>query len=94
VFSAIDAAVYSCGIDHAKPHPEAFRSVMAALGMSDPGLRTSATAYEDVQGAVVGMRAVLVPHSDIPPDQQVLSTYLRTASYQLSGVMAWSIPGT
>jgi putative hydrolase of the HAD superfamily len=70
----IDAAVYSCEIEHVKPHPEAFLAAIRALGLSDPTrcVYVGDRAFEDIHGAQqVGMRAVLVPHSDIPADQQV-----------------------
>ena len=74
VLDLIDGAVYTSEISHAKPHREAFAAALAAVGVDDP---TSAVyvgdrPYEDVHGAQqAGLRAVLVPHSDIPPDQQV-----------------------
>jgi putative hydrolase of the HAD superfamily len=74
VLELIDAAVYSSEIPHVKPHPEAFRQAMAAVGVGDPAacVYVGDRPYEDVHGAQrVGMRAVLVPHSDIPPSQQV-----------------------
>ncbi len=73
----IDGAVYTSEIAHAKPHPEAFAAAVTAVGL-DPDVDTPSCVYvgdrpyEDVHGAQrVGMRAVLVPHSDIPADQQV-----------------------
>jgi putative hydrolase of the HAD superfamily len=74
VLHLLDGAVYSSEIEHAKPHPEAFLAAMAAIGLHDPAVcvYVGDRAYEDVHGAQrVGMRAVLVPHSDIPADQQV-----------------------
>jgi putative hydrolase of the HAD superfamily len=74
VLNLIDAAIYSSEIDHAKPHPEAFHRAMAAVGVDDPAtcVYVGDRPYEDVHGAQrVGMRAVLVPNSDIPPAQQV-----------------------
>ncbi len=74
VLDLIDAAVYTSEIPHAKPHPEAFRAAMAAVGVQDPAacVYVGDRPYEDVHGAQrVGMRAVLVPHSDIPAAQQV-----------------------
>jgi putative hydrolase of the HAD superfamily len=74
VLDLLDGAVYSSEIDHAKPHPEAFRAAMRAVGAEDPAgcVYVGDRAYEDVHGAQrVGMRAVLVPHSDIPAAQQV-----------------------
>jgi putative hydrolase of the HAD superfamily len=74
VLDLIDGAVYTSEIDHAKPHRAAFRSAMAVVGVCDPAgcVYVGDRAYEDVHGAQrVGMRAVLVPHSDIPAAQQV-----------------------
>jgi len=74
VLHLLDGAVYTSEIAHAKPHREAFRAAMLAVGVSDPAacVYVGDRAYEDVHGAQrAGMRAVLVPHSDIPPDQQV-----------------------
>ena len=74
VLDLIDGAVYSSEIEHAKPHREAFRAALAAVGATDPArcVYVGDRAYEDVHGAQrAGMRAVLVPHSDIPADQQV-----------------------
>jgi putative hydrolase of the HAD superfamily len=65
----IDGAVYSSEIDWAKPHPEAFRAAMAAVGASDPAacVFVGDRPYDDVHGAKgAGMRAVLIPHSDVP----------------------------
>jgi putative hydrolase of the HAD superfamily len=69
VLDLIDGAVYSSEIDWTKPHPEAFRAAMAAVGVSDPGacVFVGDRPYDDVHGAhSLGMRAVLVPNSDVP----------------------------
>ena len=74
VLELIDGAVYSSEIEHAKPHPEAFRAAVAAVGVSDPArcVYVGDRAFEDIHGAQrAGLRAVLVPHSDIPAEQQV-----------------------
>jgi putative hydrolase of the HAD superfamily len=74
VLELIDGAVYSSEIDHAKPHPEAFRAALRAVGADDPArcVYVGDRPYEDVHGAQrAGLRAVLVPHSDIPPAQRV-----------------------
>jgi putative hydrolase of the HAD superfamily len=66
----IDGAVYSSEIPWAKPHPEAFRAAMAAVGVAEPGacVFVGDRPYDDVHGAKgAGMRAVLIPHSDVPP---------------------------
>ena len=74
VLDLLDGAVYTSDIDHAKPHREAFRAALAAVGVDDPAtaVYVGDRPYEDVHGAQrAGLRAVLVPHSDIPLDQQV-----------------------
>jgi len=69
VFELIDGAVYTSEIPWVKPHPEAFRSAMAAIGVRDPAacVFVGDRPYDDVYGAKgVGMRAVLIPNSDVP----------------------------
>jgi len=70
VLSLIDGAIYSSEIPWVKPQAQAFRAAMAAVGMTDPGecVYVGDRPYDDVHGAKsMGMRAVLVPHSDVPP---------------------------
>ena len=70
VLSLIDGAVYSSEIPWVKPQAQAFRAAMAAVGMTDPGecVYVGDRPYDDVHGAKsMGMRAVLLPHSDVPP---------------------------
>ena len=69
VLDLIDGAVYSSEIDWTKPHPEAFRAAMNAVGVSDPErcVFVGDRPYDDVHGAQgAGMRAVLIPNSDVP----------------------------
>jgi putative hydrolase of the HAD superfamily len=70
--SLIDGAVYTCEIPWTKPHPEAFRAALDAAGVDDPGHAAFVgdRLFDDIHGASsVGMRTILVPHSNIPPDQ-------------------------
>lgn len=74
VLDLFDACVWSSDLAWTKPHPEAFRAALDAVGVADPArcVYVGDRPYDDVSGArAVGMRAVLVPHSDIPPHQQV-----------------------
>ena len=74
VLELLDGAVYTSEISHAKPHPVSFREALSAVGVSDPAsaVYVGDRPYEDVHGAQrAGLRAVLIPHSDIPADQQV-----------------------
>jgi putative hydrolase of the HAD superfamily len=69
VLDLIDGAVYSSEIDWTKPHPGAFRAAMAAVGVGDPAacVFVGDRPYDDVYGAKqAGMRAVLIPNSDVP----------------------------
>ena len=69
VIDLIDGAVYSSEIPWVKPHPEAFRAAMAAVGEDDPAscVFVGDRPYDDVHGAKgVGMRAVLIRNSDVP----------------------------
>jgi putative hydrolase of the HAD superfamily len=69
VLDLIDGAVYSSEISWTKPHPEAFRAAMAAVGEDDPAscVFVGDRPYDDVHGAKgVGMRAVLIQGSDVP----------------------------
>jgi putative hydrolase of the HAD superfamily len=66
----IDGSVYSSEIPWVKPHPEAFRAAMNAIGVTDPAacVFVGDRPYDDIYGAKsVGMRAVLVPNSGVPP---------------------------
>lgn len=73
VLDLIDGDVYSSEIPWAKPHPAAFRAAAAAVGV-DPVecVYVGDRRFEDIHGSQrVGMRAILVPHSDVPAAQQV-----------------------
>jgi putative hydrolase of the HAD superfamily len=69
VFDLIDGAVYTSEIPWVKPHPDAFRAAMAAVGVADPAtcVFVGDRPYDDIHGAkTAGMRAVLVPNSAVP----------------------------
>jgi putative hydrolase of the HAD superfamily len=73
VLDLIDGAVYSSEIPWTKPHPEAFRAAMDAVGVDDPSraVFVGDRPFDDIHGAKeAGMRAVLVPHSAIPDAQK------------------------
>ena len=69
VLELIDGAVYSSEIPWAKPHREAFRAAMAAVGVDDPAacVFVGDRPYDDVHGAKsAGMRAVHIRNDDVP----------------------------
>jgi putative hydrolase of the HAD superfamily len=73
VLHLIDADVYSSHTPWVKPRPEIFAAAAESLGV-DPiaCVYVGDRSYEDVHGPqAVGMRAIWIPHSDIPEDQQV-----------------------
>ncbi|WP_018682742.1 HAD family hydrolase [Actinokineospora enzanensis] len=74
VHDLFDALVWSSDLAYTKPHRVAFEAAMAAVGVDDPAdcVYVGDRPYDDISGAkAVGMRAILVPHSDIPLAQQV-----------------------
>jgi len=73
VADLIDAAVYTSEIEWTKPHPAAFHAVLDALGGIPPedAVFVGDRPWDDIAGAKgVGMRAVLLPHSEIPAYQE------------------------
>jgi HAD superfamily hydrolase (TIGR01509 family) len=71
--SLIDAAVYTSELPVGKPHADAFRVALDAVGVREAGAAVFVgdRAWDDVHGAQqVGMRAILVPHSRIPDHQR------------------------
>ena len=73
VLDLIDADVYSSEIAWTKPHPKAFRASAEALGLEpSEAVYVGDRPFEDVHGSQsAGMRAIWVPHSEIPVAQQV-----------------------
>ena len=91
VLDLIDGAVYSSEIDWTKPHPEAFRAAMTAVGVSDPGrcVFVGDRPFDDVHGAQqAGMRAVLVPNSDVPPFEAAIPDAVISRLADLPAILA------
>ena len=69
VLDLLDGAVYSSEIPWTKPHAEAFRAAMEAVGADDPAacVFVGDRPYDDIYGAKsAGLRGVLVPNSSVP----------------------------
>ena len=65
----IDARLYTSEMPYMKPHPEAFRRALDALGVRDPAraVFVGDRPFDDIFGAQrAGMRAVLVPNALVP----------------------------
>lgn len=73
VLDLIDADIYSSELAWTKPHPEAFRAAAAALCVEpSQAVYVGDRPFEDIHGSqLAGMRAIWVPHSEIPVAQQV-----------------------
>lgn len=74
VLERLDACVWSSDLPFTKPHRTAFMAAMEAVGVADPStcVYVGDRLFDDVHGAqAVGMRAVWVPHSDVPAHQLV-----------------------
>jgi putative hydrolase of the HAD superfamily len=69
ILDLIDGAVYSSEIPWVKPHPEAFRAAMVAVGVTDPAscVFVGDRPVDDIHGAAsAGLRTVLIPNSRVP----------------------------
>ncbi len=74
VLELFDACIWSSDLLWTKPHRAAFEAAVIAIGATDASrcVYVGDRPYDDISGAkAAGMRAVLVPHSDIPAAQQV-----------------------
>ena len=72
VLDLIHGAVYTSEVPWTKPAPEAFHAAMEAIGVTDPKacVFVGDRLFDDIWGASnVGMRTILVPHSEIPAEQ-------------------------
>jgi putative hydrolase of the HAD superfamily len=72
VLALIDGAVYTSDIEWTKPHPEAFRAALDAVGVTVPAraVFVGDRPFDDIHGArSAGLRTILVPHSTIPTEQ-------------------------
>jgi putative hydrolase of the HAD superfamily len=68
ILSLIDERVYTSELAHTKPHREAFLAILGKLGVeASEAAMVGDRPIDDIAGArAIGMRAVLVPNSDVP----------------------------
>ncbi|CRK59962.1 HAD-superfamily hydrolase, subfamily IA, variant 1 [Alloactinosynnema sp. L-07] len=69
-----DACVWSSDLEYTKPHRVSFETAMRAVGVDDPAdcVYVGDRPHDDISGAkAAGMRAVFIPHSVIPVEQQL-----------------------
>jgi len=72
VLHLIDGDVYTSEIPWTKPDQRAFGAAMESVGATDPArcVYVGDRLFDDVWGAHnAGMKAIHIPHSNIPPDQ-------------------------
>ena len=74
VLDLVDGDVYSSELHVVKPHREAFLAACAAVRVEPAhAVYVGDRLFEDVHGPQqVGMRAIWIPHSTLPADQQVV----------------------
>ncbi len=92
VLHLLDGAAYSSELPYTKPHPEAFRAAMRAVGVDDPGrvVFVGDRPIDDVSGAkAIGMRAVYVPHSAVPPHDAEPDATIQRLADLLPLVESW-----
>ena len=67
----IDVALYTSEMPVAKPHADAFRMALDALGVAaQESVYVGDRLWDDIAGAQqVGMRTIWIPHSRIPDEQ-------------------------
>lgn len=72
LLNLIDGDVYTSELPWTKPSEHAFRAAMEAVGATDPArcVFVGDRLYDDIWGAHnAGLRAIHIPHSDVPPEQ-------------------------
>lgn len=99
VLDLIDADLYSSELEHVKPHPEAFRAACRALDVEPhAAVYVGDRVFEDVHGPQqIGMRAIWIPHSNIPAGQRVEVTAIPDARVHdlleiLDVIREWNAP--
>ncbi len=92
VLDRVDGAVYTSEVPWTKPHPEVFHAALAAVGVDDPAraVFVGDRLFDDVSGAQgVGMRAIWVPHSDVPAFDVTPDATVERLADVLTVVLDW-----
>jgi HAD superfamily hydrolase (TIGR01509 family) len=91
VLGLIDARVYTSDLQHTKPHPAAFRAVLDQLGVEPAAaVFVGDRPVDDISGAkALGMRAVLIPGSDVPDHPVVPDARIARLSQLLPLIDGW-----
>ncbi len=89
IFDLIDADLYSSEIAWTKPHPRAFLVSAAALGVeSTESVYVGDRPFDNVQvSQVAGMRAIWVPHSEIPEERVAVDVTPDGVAHELLDIL-------
>jgi putative hydrolase of the HAD superfamily len=88
----IDCRRYTCELAHIKPHPEAFRSALDGLGVSDPTavVMVGDRPIDDIDGAhALGMRTVWRRNHDVPAGRSRPDAVIDELPELLQVLAAW-----
>jgi putative hydrolase of the HAD superfamily len=91
VLELIDVRVYTSELRHTKPHAEAFRAVLAPLGVEpEAAVMVGDRPFDDISGAqALGMRTVLLPNDIVPSAPVTPDATIRGLRELLPVVDAW-----
>lgn len=89
IVDLIDADLYASEIAWTKPHPRAFLASAAALGVeSTESVYVGDRPFEDVQvSQLAGMRAIWVPHSQMPEEQVAVDVTPDGVAHELLDIL-------
>src|SRR3954471_17462459 len=95
ILDLLDARVYTSDLEHVKPHPEAFRALLDAVGVAPhQAVFVGDRLHDDIAGAKqLGMRAVWV-RNDVVPSYDVQPDAVIDGLAELVGIVdRWCQPG-
>ena len=92
VLGLIEARVYTSDLEHTKPHPESFLTVLGELGVAPAdAVFVGDRPVDDISGAkALGMRAVLIPNDYVPDHPVTPDARITRLSELLPLVESWS----
>lgn len=89
----IDARMYSSHMRFTKPHPQAFKEALEAIGLNDPGeaVFVGDRPWDDIYGAkTFGMRTVLRPNPLVPSHEVVPDATISQLPELLPVIDGWN----
>lgn len=87
-----DVRLFTCELEYMKPHRQAFRDALDAVGVRDPGraLFVGDRPFDDIYGAQqAGMRTALRPNPAVPSHEVTPDVVLGALPELLTHVDAW-----